>query len=362
MKDNDNTKKVKIAVLGGSVPAGSECEKGQSGVPNLECAWPARLETMVHSGISPNVEFINLARGSTNSNAGLTQVVDLQEYDAIIIQWTTNDDVRYGENADEFKPAFETLIRTALSLPKNPAVIIYESLGAWLPSPVAEIMHSAIANVYQIPVISARAAFWRQAGFEMKDWSNNGKSVHPRAIWHKRLACLMYENWAQESKSTLDMSNYADPLDQEPVFGGDTLHCKKHYAVSAFNATLEHAPSFVSEGWSYYADAPSKFGYISDKSGSVLQFEIPHQDGIVQPVLYIHYMRSYTPEWGKASVVVSPGGMRRPKIIDSHGGDKSQIDVIKIELKSSDEPYTVTIKNFRGGKVKIVELFLMSCA
>ena len=146
------------------------------------------------------------------------------------------------------------------------------------------------------------------------------------------------------------------------------MQCEKHYSASAFEGTLEDAPS-IAEGWSYYADAPTKFGYISNTTGSVLQITIPKYDeqqttgssNAVNPSLYVHYLRSYSPEWGKAEVNVT-NMVATPTTIDSHTDqDASQLDLVKIGLKHSDEPYVVNIKNL-GGKVKIVELFLYSCA
>lgn len=60
MKQED----IKIAVLGGSVTAGHECEPGQGNVANLECAWPHKLGVMLNSWQPTwNVEIDNLAHG-----------------------------------------------------------------------------------------------------------------------------------------------------------------------------------------------------------------------------------------------------------------------------------------------------------
>ena len=69
-----NKEKVKIAVLGGSVTAGSECiSPGLRDTPkhhwrNLKCAWPNRLQTLLTS-YDPNwnVELVNMAKGGTPS-------------------------------------------------------------------------------------------------------------------------------------------------------------------------------------------------------------------------------------------------------------------------------------------------------
>ena len=175
------------------------------------------------------------------------------------------------------------------------------------------------------------------------------------------MACLMFRNWVQESELSMDMSDWLDPLTQPPVYGGSTLHCQATFNASAFKETLEHAPSTIGNGWSYFADAPLKYGYISNTTDSVLQFDIPYNGSkgeMANTLLYVNYLRSYTPEWGSAKIKING---RKPHVIDSHWDDhSSQLDTMKIDLSKAEAPFKVTIKNL-GGKVKIVELLLYSC-
>ena len=73
----------------------------------------------------------NLAQPGTPSSSGITLVMDLIDYDAIIIQWTANDDSidKFFGGDEGLRSKFESLIRSALNLPHQPAVIIFESLG-----------------------------------------------------------------------------------------------------------------------------------------------------------------------------------------------------------------------------------------
>ena len=148
----DANETIKVAILGGSVTAGHECAPSQGNVANHTCAWPKRLERMLNTYYhSSYVKTVNLARGGTPTRAGLTQVMSLQHYDIIIIHWTANDDNYkkfYKGDSQLMKPVFETLIRTALSLPKNPAVILFEGFGFRYrdTEPVAEEMHHEIAR------------------------------------------------------------------------------------------------------------------------------------------------------------------------------------------------------------------------
>ena len=64
MMDTEKNKGIKIAVLGGSVTAGHECEPDQGNVPNHICAWPSKLEAMLNSWQpSWNVKIDNFATG-----------------------------------------------------------------------------------------------------------------------------------------------------------------------------------------------------------------------------------------------------------------------------------------------------------
>ena len=138
IKDGQN---VKIGILGGSVPAGSQCVQGklkETIKKTPDCAWPHHLESMMNEYFTPGdankpkLEVVNLAQPGTPSSSGITLVMDMIDYDAIIIQWTTNDDSVekfFGGDEGQVKSKFESLIRSALNLPHDPAVIIFESLG-----------------------------------------------------------------------------------------------------------------------------------------------------------------------------------------------------------------------------------------
>ena len=83
-------------------------------------------------------------------------------------------------------------------------------------------------------------------------------------------------------------------------------------------------------------------------------------------MLFVKFLRSWTPEWGRAAVWTGSKSKdlkvgEPAAVIDSHCADASQIDLIKLNLdSSSDESYQVCIKNIEG-KVKIVEVLLYSC-
>ena len=96
--------------------------------------------------------FLNNIICGKKKRAGLALVLGLVDYDAIIINWTANDDkieAHYKKGgANEMKEVFETLVRSALALPKNPALILFEDYGRRMfnPEPIAEEVHHAIAR------------------------------------------------------------------------------------------------------------------------------------------------------------------------------------------------------------------------
>lgn len=170
----------------------------------------------------------------------------------------------------------------------------------------------------------------------------------------------MHQNIIQESESTWDMSAYVDTVNANPVFGGETKHCEEAFGASAFSNTLEKSPS-DNNGWSYFADVPEKFGFISNTTDSTLSFDVAPQKG-TRDELIVHYLRSYSPEWGTAKIKVSGENMSPQMwVIDSHTDEQaSQMDEFKVDLGTDTPPFTVTIKNLEG-KVKILELFVFSC-
>ena len=52
------------------------------------------------------------------------------------------------KGAKDMEEVFETLVRSALALPKNPALILFEDYGMRMfdPEPIAEELHHAIAR------------------------------------------------------------------------------------------------------------------------------------------------------------------------------------------------------------------------
>jgi hypothetical protein len=427
---NRTNNTTRIVVLGGSVTAGHDCHPASSkelwNLPNLTCAWPYQLEQLLSTrpkNANLSVEIINKAIGGTPSSAGLTQIMGLANHpvDVIIIAWAANDDNYhkfYGPDPQyQMQRSFETLIRTALALPSHPAVLIFEDFGLRHSYPVAEEMHNSVAHVYELPIISARAAFWNLYRYQIKSLS---APAHVPAIWHQRFACLIEANLWQDirpplsslsttlSATRLDMSTYQDPLVAvaQPVFGGTTLRCRPIHVFAAASETLQQAPSYVDPAWSYRADAPGKFGYLANTTNAKLQFtffslgpestppqpvdhhndtttntttDAPDHHHYQKYVLFVHYLRSYSPEWGQATLQVmkttSPL-LQQPKTmvvrLDATTlAHESQTVEASVEWNRTvtttagrdddDDPVvTATITVIRG-KMKIVEVSLFGC-
>lgn len=215
--------------------------------------------------------------------------------------------------------------------------------------------------MYDIPVISARAAFWHSIALEeeIKDLSG----VHVPMVFHERFACLIFKNWFQESTSIRTDPVWRDVVNDPPVFGGDTMHCKQIFEASSYSGTLEGSPSF-NKGWLYYADVPEKYGYISQSPNSTLTFDLSgnlHQGTKKTNKLFVHYMRSYSNEWGTALIewVNNDSGRKGSLIINSKTEvHESQLAEAVIELGSATQEVQITNIN---GKVKIMEIILEDC-
>ena len=214
-------------------------------------------------------------------------------------------------------------------------------------------------SVYDIPTISARAAFWDSIAFNEEN--NALVSQHMPSIFHDRFACLIFENLFKGSESAkVEVEDlWFDTVNKPPVFGGTTMRCIEVFGASAYAETLKDSPS-KADGWEYYADVPGKYGYISNITKSTLSFDveiIPHKGR--KNKLIVNYLRSYSDEWGLALIQVS-GVATKEKIIDSKTQlHESQTDQVVINL--DDAAHQELVITNLGGKVKIIEVFVMSC-
>lgn len=217
--------------------------------------------------------------------------------------------------------------------------------------------YSRANSVYDIPTISARAAFWDSIAF--KEENNRLKNMHPPSVFHDRFACLIFENLLKDSESASEVEDqWFDLANRPPVYGGTTMRCNEVFGASAYSETLKDSPS-KADGWEYYADAPGKYGYISNITKSTLSFDIESKPQKKRKnKLFVNYLRSYSDEWGSALIQVS-GGATEEKIIDSKTLlHESQLAQVVIDL--DDAARELVITNL-GGKVKIIEVFVMSC-
>lgn len=180
--------------------------------------------------------------------------------------------------------------------------------------------------------------------------------------FHDRFACLVYKNWIQESTGIKTEPVWREVVNEPPIFGGGTMKCEEAFEASSFSGTLEDAPK-TNVGWKYYADVPEKFGYISQVSNSTLTFDV---SGSLQGTektnkLFVHYLRSYSDEWGTALIewVDNDSGKKGSLIINSKtDAHESQLAEAVIELGSATQEVRITNIN---GKVKIVEVILEAC-
>lgn len=353
---------IAVAVLGGSVTAGHQCNRSQN-IPDLNCAWPSRFEKLLSAlGHARITKVTNLGRGATPSSIGAEAVLRLGAFDVILINWTANDDNYkrfYQNDPSRILRAFESLVRTALALPKRPAVIIFEDVGLHRPEPVAEQMHGRVAFAYDLPVISARAATWNHVWSGRKEQLSLRVGPHQNQDWHQKYACLLFGNWVTESKSTFNMSDFS--TDVKPIWGGYTLRCQKYISLSAHANSLKLAPAHV-DGWSYFADRPGKYGFISTGSGSSITFSIVVPQTDLHNWINIHYMRSYSAEWGSAVVRVCGTNRSWQMKARNTAAHESQLVNLRIPLPTVHTPCNITFANDRGGKFKLAAIhYLFKC-
>ena len=168
---------VKIVILGGSLPQGIDtygcCCKFDSKCPNENilnedcprsrddlnsgcCSWPNYLYRYLKKVFPANVELINLSRGGQTSVLTLLQWdelmgnIKLTMKDIVLLDYSVNDEVSYGNRPSEIEFALEGIVRKLLV--DGPAIFILEMY----PRPPIRytIPCRKIAAHYKLPIIS----------------------------------------------------------------------------------------------------------------------------------------------------------------------------------------------------------------
>ena len=218
---------ITIATIGGSITEGA-------GASQYADCYASRFvqgfSQRYGAGSESNVHFINAGVGGTPSTFGFMRyendVVgrthdsdDLP--DLVVIEFAVND---YNEPTKH--RCYESMLKTILSQPNDPAVILLFSVfqdGGNLQDSLLPI-----GKAYDITMVSIRTGAYPLIG---KEWSKEqffSDAYHPTSLGHAVMAdCLLYavETAIAQKPSTQDIN-----LDISPIYGDDFIGLQTIYA------------------------------------------------------------------------------------------------------------------------------------
>jgi len=247
--------KVTVAVIGGSITQGAKATKPEKRYGNLVADW------WRNAFPKAEIEFINAGVGATGSDFGMLRVRrDLLSHtpDLVIVE--------FGVNDGDIQAAAETLeglIRQILKQPNQPAVVqlfmMHQGGGN------AQQWHSKVGVHYNLPIVSYRDALWPEIKAGRLAWDVvMADDVHPNDAGHACAADFV-DNLLETAKKSMVNPAAIAPL-PAPLFGDLYEH-----------TALFEAPDLKpisNTGWNL--DEKSKT-WVSDKPGSVIEFEIHGQ-------------------------------------------------------------------------------------
>ena len=211
---------ITVAAIGGSVTEGagakvySECYASR-----FAQGFAARYGT----GDGSNVRFVNAGVGGTASTFGLMRyqrdIVDRARDadglpDLVIVEYSVND---YQEPTKH--RCYESLVKTILSQPNRPAVILLFAVfktGFNLQSEM-----KAVGEAYDLMMVSVKDAAYPHVG---KEWTAEEfyfDEYHPTSFGHGVMAdCLLA---AVEAANAMETNEQDIDLDVEPAYGTDYM-------------------------------------------------------------------------------------------------------------------------------------------
>ena len=339
---------ITVAAIGGSITEGAGAKQ------YAEC-YASRFGRLFAEKYGAdggeNVRMINAGVGGTPSTFGLMRyqrdVVDRTTDpdglpDLVIVEFAVND---YQEPTKH--RCYESLVKTILSQPNRPAVILLFAVfrtGFNLQSELKKI-----GETYGLMMVSIKDAAYPHVGKEWKPEAFFYDEYHPTSMGHGVMAdCLMA---AVEAADAEEPSAQDVRLDAPPAYGDDYMGLITLYGSGGWPDTVT-----VSPGGFAHDDVQS---YTNHPVGRVCGRNFCHweTDG-AEPLrvtgrfkkLLIAWRASAESRFGEAEIVVD-GKVRRT--LKGSPGNWGQSDVVMIwDSKTDAEEHTLEIRMAEGSQAK----------
>lgn len=270
--------KVAVAVIGGSITQGARASKPELRYGDLVANWWRKAFPKAE------VAYVNAGIGATGSNFGALRAKrDLlsSHPDFVVVEYGVNDG-----NTQEAAETLEGLVRQILGQPNHPAIVQLFMMHTGGGN--AQEWHSKVGRHYNLPIVSYRDALWPEIQANRLAWDAvMADEVHPNDLGHACAAAFV-THLLEIAQSGAEKPAPIAPL-PAPLFSDLFEH-----------TALFEAPDLKplsNSGWTLDAQAQN---WVSDKPGSVIEFEIEGQ-----AILSMHFVVKRA--MGKAKFQVDGG-------------------------------------------------------
>ena len=304
------------------------------------CAFPARLERWLKVAYPHrHVRVLNHAVGGMGTSAcvgqlgGMLQEVG-RDVDVVLLNFVHNDMAKVGNFAVKEAKAetvslaeadlmadHETLLRTLLTLPRQPAVLeieLYRPPGhEQMPLSSAYRPHAEVLNHYRVPTLA-----WQTAAGHLG--VAPAGEVHPAWPWHQLMADWLAYAWARLAKHACSTRSQLTgafvglpprkwvPRSASCSRPRSFLLARALPLPDSSVATATPLPKTVNStgNWNFSEDAPGKLAWwIDSASGGSIVFPVNISNDA--PKIGMGFLSSWNPSMGavQVSVLGDPPGV-----------------------------------------------------
>ncbi|MDE6202175.1 MAG: SGNH/GDSL hydrolase family protein [Lachnospiraceae bacterium] len=346
MKKAREGREITAGFLGGSITQGSLSSSPETCYAYLVYEWWRKRFPKA------KIKYVNAGIGGTTSQFGAARVEDhLLKYapDFVLTEFAVND-----ENTEFFEETYEGLIRKIYGNVCSPAVLLMCNVR-YDDGTNAEQMHGKIAQAYQIPMVSMKAAIWPEveAG-RIQRHDITPDNLHPNDAGHKLVAEVIIDFL---EKVFQDMD-----VEEAGAFGGNGLPAP--VTVNAYensrryqNFNIEPELNGFGADLTPQKDIRDIFkgGWTASREGDRIRFEI------VCTGIAVQYRKSVNKPAPVARAVVD-GREDEAVLLDGNfeedWGDSLHIDTIASHMEKGSHVVEVSI--VEAHKEDAVPFYLVS--